>query len=115
MMKNVYIDLLDCFEMFSVHPIHEKIFFKGKESQLWRWNGEGQLENKEVALEWTFGETQWVREDKYLKDEKTGKVLDISGAGGWTLGTEVIMWNKHEAKNQFWHLRPDNTGKFKQN
>ena len=88
--------------------------FAGKASQLWRWNDDKKLENKEVGIKWNMGHAQWVREGVYLKDEKTGKVLDVRGGRGWTVGTEVWLYKQwsHVAKSQVWYLRPDITGKF---
>ena len=86
--------------------MYSKTIITGKRTQLWSFNDERKLENKEVGLDWTFGSKQLFRDQEYIREEETGKVLDISGSDFRT-GTEVILWTKNEAENQAWYLQPD--------
>ena len=86
--------------------MRSKTIIAGKRTQLWSFNDERKLENKEFGLDWTFGKKQLIREGQHIKDEETGKVLDISGSDFRT-GTEVILWTKNEAANQAWYLQQD--------
>ena len=81
-------------------------FETGKTTQLWRINDERKLENKEVGLDWTFGNKRLIRVQQYIQEEETGKVLDISGSDFRT-GTEVILWTKNRSPNQAWYLKQD--------
>ena len=46
------------------------------------------------------------RREQNIKDEETGKVLDISGSD-FRAGTEVILWTKNGGENQAWYLKQD--------
>ena len=89
----------------------------GRTTQLWSFNAERKLENMEFGLDWTFGNKHLIRDQQNIKDEETGKVLDISGSD-FRAGTEVILWTKNGAGNQAWYLKqdisPSNGKDFKQ-
>ena len=85
---------------------YSKTIILGKTSQLWSFNEERKLENKEVGLDWTFGDKHLIRDQQNIKDEETGKVLDISGSD-FRAGTEVILWTKSGGENQAWYLKQD--------
>ena len=60
----------------------------------------------EFGLDWTFGNKHLIRDQQNIKDEETGKVLDISGSD-FRAGTEVILWTKSGGENQAWYLKQD--------
>jgi len=74
------------------------------EGQLWKWNEDGTLQNAKCGVSWEFGARRLIRENHFIVDEETGKVLDIEG-GGTTSGTKVILWNKHGGANQRWYFK----------
>eukprot|EP00092_Neocalanus_flemingeri_P106042 GFUD01136004.1.p1 GENE.GFUD01136004.1~~GFUD01136004.1.p1 ORF type:complete len:564 (-),score=128.68 GFUD01136004.1:256-1947(-) len=77
---------------------------EGTKSQLWKWNEEGKLENRKFGVNWEFGGKRLIRENHFIIEERTGKVLDIKG-GTLASGTEVILWSKHGGSNQRWYIK----------
>lgn len=79
---------------------------KGTSSQLWKWNAEQRLENKEFGVNWEFGGKRLARENHFITEEATGKVLDIRG-GSSASGTEVLLYTKHGQSNQRWYFEQE--------
>lgn len=70
---------------------------------MWKWNEEQKLESKEFGVNWEFGGKRLIRENHFITEEATGKVLDIRG-GSSASGTEVLLYNKHGQSNQRWYF-----------
>ena len=78
----------------------------GLSYQLWKFNDDGKLINKAVGSAWKNGDKKFMRENHYITEEASWKVLDIKG-GSNASGTAVILYTNYGTANQKWYFKPE--------